>query len=359
MLYLLQALPAWWIAALGLGLFFGFLSGKPSQAQPSSWTAALPFALGPLVAGAVVVWMRWLPGRYGLWFETALLLLAAYLLGCVSGCLMRRIFPGAMAAKAAPSVRLEQAKSVTAKAAPPARRVLPEPAPLPSETRKVVAIAEMRQASPAPAAPPDFAPPGERAGEKDDFGLIQGIDPKTARGLHELGVWRFSQIAAWAPEQQQWIGEKLDHGGPLVRLYWIAQARLLAGGVATEFSRATGQGDARRATTEAPLDEAAAEYLLAGLPQVITPHANDEIYAGLRPLSLLQPPYGEKDDLSRISGVDPAIARRLNALGVWTYAQIARWSEENARWIGSYLAFPGRVEAENWVGQARVLADEA
>jgi predicted flap endonuclease-1-like 5' DNA nuclease len=92
------------------------------------------------------------------------------------------------------------------------------------------------------------------------------------------------------------------------------------------------------------------------LPQPVAPHATDEIYAGLRPLALLLPPHGEKDDLCQIRGLDPATAQRLNALGVWTYRQIARWSDHNALWIGSYLATPGRVEVENWIAQARELA---
>jgi predicted flap endonuclease-1-like 5' DNA nuclease len=137
---------------------------------------------------------------------------------------------------------------------------------------------------------------------------------------------------------------------------WVAQARLLAGGVEPEFARARRHGEARHDPPEAPLDEAAAEKLLAALPQPIAPHARDEIYAGLRPLALLLPPYGEKDDLCQIRGVDAATAQRLNALGVWTHGQIASWSRDNALWIGSWLAFPGRVEAENWIAQARELA---
>ncbi len=87
-------------------------------------------------------------------------------------------------------------------------------------------------------------------------------------------------------------------------------------------------------------------FLRAALPEIVTPHAHDALYAGVRPLSLLQPPLGEMDDLEKIDGIDPATAERLNALGIWTYTQIACWSNQNVRWIGSYLAFPGRIERE-------------
>ena len=29
---------------------------------------------------------------------------------------------------------------------------------------------------------------------------------------------------------------------------------------------------------------------------------------------------------------------------------------DEAAWVGSYLAFPGRIERENWIAQARALA---
>ncbi len=387
MLYLLQALSTWSIAALSIGLFFGFLSWKAAtegERPVSSRSGALLF-LFPVIVGAVVAWMRWLPGRYGLWLETGLLLVVFYFIGCALGCLLRRLLSGGSAArKAAPAAAAEEIEPSTAgaEASPAAEAVAPEltsavddltrqAEALAAATPAALAASEAAQeiladragtepsSSPEPptSSPQAEAPLPEPAADGDNLRLIQGVNEQIARELRKLGVRRFGQIAAWTPEQQQGIGEKIRQCGPLARLYWVAQARLLAGGVETEFSRAVRRGAAHREIMEEPLDEAAAGILLPALPQVITPHGNDEIYAGLRPLSLLQPPYGEKDELTRISGIDPWIEEQLKALGVWTYAQIAHWSEENARWIGSYLAFPGRVEAENWVVQARELAE--
>ncbi|MCA3629100.1 MAG: hypothetical protein IOC35_02110, partial [Methylobacterium sp.] len=44
---------------------------------------------------------------------------------------------------------------------------------------------------------------------------------------------------------------------------------------------------------------------------------------------------------------------------IWHFDQIAGWSAEEVQWVGSYLAFPGRIERENWVEQARQLATGA
>jgi len=65
---------------------------------------------------------------------------------------------------------------------------------------------------------------------------------------------------------------------------------------------------------------------------------------------------GEADDLKRIKGVGPKNEEALNALGIYTFAQIAAWTPSNIEWVESSLSFPGRVERENWIAQAIELA---
>lgn len=77
---------------------------------------------------------------------------------------------------------------------------------------------------------------------------------------------------------------------------------------------------------------------------------------GARPAGLLGPRGGSADDLKRIKGIGKQNEARLNALGVWHFDQIAAWTPENIRWAGSFLAFVGRIEREDWVGQAKILA---
>ena len=67
------------------------------------------------------------------------------------------------------------------------------------------------------------------------------------------------------------------------------------------------------------------------------------------------PRPGGADDLRRIRGIGPQNATRLNALGIYHLDQIAAWAPAEARWIGAYLAFPGRIEREDWMGQAKAL----
>lgn len=77
---------------------------------------------------------------------------------------------------------------------------------------------------------------------------------------------------------------------------------------------------------------------------------------GTRPLGLVAARDGKADDLKRIKGIGRQNEARLNALGVWHFDQIAAWTPENIRWAGSFLAFVGRIDREDWVGQAKILA---
>ncbi|MBX3580678.1 MAG: NADH-ubiquinone dehydrogenase [Rhizobiaceae bacterium] len=62
------------------------------------------------------------------------------------------------------------------------------------------------------------------------------------------------------------------------------------------------------------------------------------------------------DDLKAISGVGPKLEKVLNELGVWTYAQIAAWTPQEIAWIDDYLSFKGRIQRDDWIGQAGKLS---
>ena len=78
-----------------------------------------------------------------------------------------------------------------------------------------------------------------------------------------------------------------------------------------------------------------------------------------RPLGLANTPAHGADNLEIIKGVGPQNAKKLHELGIWTFAQIAAWTPENVRWVGAYMAFPGRIDREHWVQQAADLAKSA
>ncbi|MBT8411012.1 MAG: 50S ribosomal protein L21 [Octadecabacter sp.] len=62
------------------------------------------------------------------------------------------------------------------------------------------------------------------------------------------------------------------------------------------------------------------------------------------------------DDLKTLSGVGPALEKKLHAAGVTTFAQIAAWTEEDVAAMDEKLSFKGRIEREGWIAQAAELA---
>lgn len=62
------------------------------------------------------------------------------------------------------------------------------------------------------------------------------------------------------------------------------------------------------------------------------------------------------DDLKQLSGVGPALEKKLHEAGVTTFAQIAAWTEEDIAVMDEKLSFKGRIEREGWVEQAKELA---
>ncbi len=64
------------------------------------------------------------------------------------------------------------------------------------------------------------------------------------------------------------------------------------------------------------------------------------------------------DDLKKLSGVGPALEKKLHEAGVTTFAQIAGWKEADIADMDEKLSFKGRIEREGWVEQAARLAAE-
>ncbi len=69
-------------------------------------------------------------------------------------------------------------------------------------------------------------------------------------------------------------------------------------------------------------------------------------------------PEGGDDDLKRLSGVGPALEKKLHAAGVTSFAQIAAWGPDEIAEFDEKLSFKGRIEREGWVDQAKTLAAE-
>jgi len=62
------------------------------------------------------------------------------------------------------------------------------------------------------------------------------------------------------------------------------------------------------------------------------------------------------DDLTKIEGIGPFIEKKLNEVGITSFAQLASMDQSEIDQVTAAIQFfPGRIERDNWVGQAGKL----
>ena len=223
-----------------------------------------------------------------------------------------------------------------------------------------------------------------------------------------FGVTRYSEIAQWSADDVELVDTMLGVSGRVSRENWIEQAHILASGGRTMFARQrdegasaipalrspqaqpasqsvgshtpaagdvvpasrparladairgnTGRGDEGSSTAASAAAAAAASQAaradVAGLRSVrsegLRGGTNDAVRIGVAARA-----PATASDLKRIRGIGVLIEKKLNALGISTYEQIANWTAGDIERISRALDFRGRIERENWVEQARILS---
>ncbi len=72
---------------------------------------------------------------------------------------------------------------------------------------------------------------------------------------------------------------------------------------------------------------------------------------------LVEAAFGAEDDLEVINGIGPMLGELLNDIGVYYFWQVAEWGPAEIEWVDNKLEhFKGRIERDDWVGQAKELA---
>jgi predicted flap endonuclease-1-like 5' DNA nuclease len=309
------------------------------------------------------------------WAETLLLMTAAYLLGAMLACVIRRSLAPA-AVRGVPAERrvdpLPEAAAL--RAAQPGRTTEPAPAPATPTAPQPVRPA-LAGALPAAA--------------RQDLKSIQGIDAATEARLNGLGISRFEQIAGWMRADVERVGQALGQKGRVARENWIEQAQILAKGGQTLFSvrRARGEGSTAAPSPDEGEPALPSEISLpramsrAGVAAVvIAPSASQAPPPAVSPA---QPPLVSDraafaqpggsaqaasavpvrpaqapthDNLQRIGGITAEIERKLNGLGVSRYSEIAQWSPAAVERMDKELGTSGRISRENWIEQAQILS---
>ena len=70
------------------------------------------------------------------------------------------------------------------------------------------------------------------------------------------------------------------------------------------------------------------------------------------------PAGGPSDDLTRIKGIGPKLKDKLHGLGIISFRQIADLTPADIARVNEVLDFPGRIERERWVEQAKTIVEQ-
>ena len=227
---------------------------------------------------------------------------------------------------------------------------------------------------------------------------IIGIDPESEAVLRAHGVTRLTDIAAWSEDDVFLYEDALGAPGRIGRENWVEQARFLTRGsgvasaiesvsapvaaaataaAAAVVAVAATENDAEPASetdetvavedeADAPLAESVDGDVDGAEPSDSISGSRSEAVLGLRSVrsealrgsgsGFGTPVTGDVDDLKRIRGIGVLIEKKLHSLGVISYEQVANWTGEDIDRISQLLDFKGRIERENWIEQARILA---
>lgn len=86
------------------------------------------------------------------------------------------------------------------------------------------------------------------------------------------------------------------------------------------------------------------------------PKAKPKAGANSAPKPKIAAAVGKPDDLTQIKGIGPQLNALCLSLGVSRFDQIAKWKKADIAEVDQYLKMKGRIDRDDWVGQAKILA---
>jgi large subunit ribosomal protein L21 len=132
---------------------------------------------------------------------------------------------------------------------------------------------------------------------------------------------------------------------------WIAVVSIEEILKSGEKSKLSGKAKTAK-TAEAPKPDAKAEK-----PAAKPAPAKTEAKADAKPAKAAKAESAGADDLTKLTGVGPAFATKLNEAGVTSFAQIAAWDDaEIERLDGEISGLKTKAEKGDWVAEAKTLA---
>ncbi len=164
--------------------------------------------------------------------------------------------------------------------------------------------------------------------EKDDLKMISGIGPFIEERLHALDIFTFDQISKFTARDIDTINDAIEYfSGRIERDEWVAQAKELV----------------HNRDKMAELFKRISERKIQVVYNRIGTAKKDEA-----------------DDLTIISGIGGWIKEKLHALDIYTFRQISNFNDEDVHIVTEAIEyFPGRIERDEWIHQAKELVQIA
>lgn len=175
--------------------------------------------------------------------QLAILIAAAFVIGCILGRLLRRGKPAvtdnervAFAAALSAPVVEKKPEPVASAAEKAGLETDEKQADSPQDEDEPAAEEKVEATTPEPIQPEEPAEePGRpekrdapRRGKPDDLTAIAGIGKAVEAMLHEQGIFHYDQIAQWTADESTWIEGQIGFAGRVTRENWVAQAAKLA-----------------------------------------------------------------------------------------------------------------------------------
>ncbi len=158
------------------------------------------------------------------------------------------------------------------------------------------------------------------AANKDDLQRISDVSAFDEAKMNALGIYRFSQIANFSKKDTEIVNEAIEvFDGRIASEDWVKQAK--------------------------QLEASSLEEVLERVRGRVSSMDFSRIGSA-----------SGKDNLQAINGIGPFIEAKLNALGIQTFAQIARFSDADEVAVNEAIELnAGHIQSDEWVRQAKGL----
>lgn len=373
MFYLMGHLWLYQMLALVLGFGFGWWAAGSKRVvhKPYLWAGAAVLFFGGLIA-----YLQLAKGERGLWWDIWMLLFLAYLVGTLIAWLLNAVLatpmstPATTSREGAMAAQPMMAKTPATEQAAPLAGMAPQGMATSSSAAMAGAMSgqksvESMKVQEAPMKPVSGGPVPLAV---STAAISPSVPPKST-GMSGAVPVQTSAAPMTAPQSAPVAKAPMTppHPYPAAPIVWSAPDGASTANPAAEIipPKPMPMASAPSPTTMAEPAPMAVAAAVPAPPMALGENAadhfddTDERIIAARPPGLAKPEGGKKDDLKRISGIGRVNEGKLNELGVFHFAQIAAWTAEHAKWVNGHLSFPGRIQREKWVSQAKQLAGGA